>query len=217
VIAASVATLATAIDIGRDQAHEAAVRELTDPRYAADDPTLVQRILQWVARRISDLVERAGSVVPGGLLGLVLIATAVIGLGFALWFGARAVLRERSARAGSTAMFDDNRPRTAVEHRLAATAAEDAGDHGEAVREWFRAAVRGLEERGLLDPRPGRTADEAGVEIGRLFFLDAPQPLDVARRFDAVTFGTATADADDAIAARTLDERVRGSRPLARA
>src|SRR5207342_1782676 len=51
-----------------------------------------------------------------------------------------------------------------AEHRARAAAAAAAGRYDEAVRESMRAIARRLDERALLDPRPGRTADELAAE-----------------------------------------------------
>jgi hypothetical protein len=41
------------------------------------------------------------------------------------------------------------------------------GAYAEAIRARLRAAVRMLEEKGVLDPRPGRTAGEIVTEVAR--------------------------------------------------
>lgn len=207
--------LAAGVDIGGDQARKDAIRELTDPRYAADDPNLIQRGLQWLGDRITELLERAASVTPGGAVGVILISLTVIVLLVALWIGGRAALRERSSRSEVDPLFGRQRVLTAQQHRDLANAAQHDGDYSSAVREWFRASVRGLEERGLFDLRPGRTADEAAREIGVLFANTADQARSVAALFDAVTFGTSVATSDDATRARTLETDVRASTPVA--
>lgn len=68
----------------------------------------------------------------------------------------------RTATSANT-LFDDG-IRSAADHRTAAEAHAAAGRWTEAVQERMRAVVRSLEERTLLDPRPGRTADEAAAE-----------------------------------------------------
>ena len=57
----------------------------------------------------------------------------------------------------------------------------------------MRAIVRSLEERALLDPRPGRTADEAAAEAGRALPAHADRLRAAARDFDDVTYGGRTA------------------------
>ncbi|KOV36917.1 hypothetical protein ADK97_11850, partial [Streptomyces sp. H021] len=57
--------------------------------------------------------------------------------------------------------------RSAADHRTAAASHAASGPWTEAVHERMRAVVRSLEERTLLDPRPGRTANEAAAEPRR--------------------------------------------------
>lgn len=208
-----IASLSSAELIERDAARDAALRELSDPRYAADDPTLLQRVTRWVFGKLGDFLDRAVSVVPGGWWGLVILVLVLVAVGVAVAVAGRRVLQERRASAGSTVVFDDRGPLTAAEHRAQAEQATREERWDDAVRAWFRATVRDIEERGLLMPRPGRTADEAAREIGRLLNLDAPM-LEAARIFDEVSFGGRTATAEQAATVRTVDEQSRDRRPV---
>ncbi|MGC0410015.1 hypothetical protein RKD31_003258 [Streptomyces sp. SAI-163] len=53
----------------------------------------------------------------------------------------------------------------------------------------MRAVVRALEERALLDIRPGRTADEAATEAGHALPAHRDRLRAAARDFDDVTYG----------------------------
>jgi hypothetical protein len=53
----------------------------------------------------------------------------------------------------------------------------------------MRAIVRSLEERALLDVRPGRTADEAAAAAGRALPSHTDRLRAAARDFDDVTYG----------------------------
>jgi hypothetical protein len=203
----------TAELIERDPAREAALRELSDPRYAADDPTLLQRVTQWVFDKLGEFLDRAVAVVPGGWWGLLIVALVLGAVAVAVIVAGRRVLQERRAGIGSAAVFDERGPLTAAAHRTLAEQAERDGQWDDAVRSWFRATVRGVEERGLLLPRPGRTADEAAREVGRLLDL-TPRLIDAARVFDDVSFGGRAATADQARAFRELDADVRDRRPV---
>ena len=77
----------------------------------------------------------------------------------------------------------------------------------------MRAIVRELETRGVLDPRPGRTAAEVAREAGGLVPSVAGELRGGARVFDEIWYGgrPATAGADAAM--READQRVR-SAPL---
>ncbi|MHC5908721.1 DUF4129 domain-containing protein, partial [Streptomyces sp. S6] len=85
-------------------------------------------------------------------------------------------------------LFGD-RARSAADHRAAAEEHAAQGHWNEAVQERMRAIVRALEERALLDTRPGRTADEAAAEAGHTLPDHADQLHTAARDFDDVTYG----------------------------
>lgn len=74
----------------------------------------------------------------------------------------------------------------------------------------MRAVVRSLEERALIDPRPGSTADEAGRPLpGHASRLRA-----AAEDFDAVTYGGRTADGQMYATLRDLDLNLEKAKPL---
>jgi hypothetical protein len=64
------------------------------------------------------------------------------------------------------ALTDDRSVRrmTAADYRAEAAAFAAAGEWREALRARFRAVIRELEQRGVLDERPGRTAGEIAAE-----------------------------------------------------
>lgn len=191
-------TLASAVEVDRDAAREAALRELSDPRYAADDPTLLERAARWAFTSLSDLIDDLVRVVPGGAWGVVIAVAlgAVIVVG--LIIAGRRVLRERQAIKTARPLFADAATLGAAEHRSLAMKAQQDGQWDEAVRAWLRAMIRDLEERRLLAPRPGRTADEAAREAAAIAPSDRDSLALAASLFDAVTFGSSHATADDA-------------------
>jgi len=77
----------------------------------------------------------------------------------------------------------------------------------------FRAVVRSLEERVVLDVRPGRTADEAAAVAGVRFPAEAEALRRGARLFDDVCYGDVPAGPDDDARLRDLDQRLRALRP----
>jgi hypothetical protein len=171
------------VDVGRDAARDAAVRELSDPAYREAEPSWFTRLLRWLLDRLGDLLNGVAGVVPGGVLGvvfLVLLLVAVV-----------VVIRLRvgkPARNASAAVFAAHR-QTAADHRRAAEAAAAQGELSEAVRERFRAIVRNLEERGVLDERSGRTVDEVAREAGDRLPEHAGALRAAARMFDEVWYG----------------------------
>src|SRR5690606_11394003 len=133
----------------------------------------------------AELFDAASTAAPGGTLGLVVIVAAVLAVLGALWWRLGTPRRHPTP---APALFDD-RPRSAAEHRAAAEAHAAQGHWNQAVQERMRAIVRALEERALLDSRPGRTADEAAAEAGRALPAHADALRTAARTFDDVTYG----------------------------
>ncbi|MER5974667.1 DUF4129 domain-containing protein [Streptomyces sp. NPDC002055] len=197
------------VTIPRAPAREAAERELSDPRYQEHEPGLFQRALDWFWDRLDDLLSAASGASPGGTVGLVVIILAVVLLVVALRLRL-GPLRRTPTDAG--ALFDE-RPRTAADHRAAAErhAADQAWD--QAVQESMRALVRSLEERALLLPRPGRTADEAAAEAGQALPDHEKRLHAAARDFDDVAYGGRRATAETYQRVRSLDLEIQRTRP----
>ncbi|WP_329176506.1 DUF4129 domain-containing protein [Streptomyces decoyicus] len=169
----------------RVPAREAAERELSDPRYHQHDPNPIQQALDWLWARVDELVGAAAGTTPGGWIGLLAIAAFVVLLVVALRLRLGAVRRTPTT---SGALFAET-PRTAAEHRSAADRHAAEGRWNEAIQDRMRALVLALEERTLLTPGPGRTADEAAGEAGRAFPAHADRLRTAARTFDEVTYG----------------------------
>jgi hypothetical protein len=196
---------------GRDAALEAARRELLDPAYRAHEPSLWQRIASWVLKHLKQAFDSTAGSAPGGWWAVVALV-AVVG---AVVLGVRARLGPMAAAHRRDAEVFSGSVRAAADHHRAADAALAAGDLAGAVQERFRALVRGLEERGLLEARPGYTADEAASEAGRLLPSCADALRAAARVFDDVRYGgrAATAHGHQQVAAAVA--AVRAARPAA--
>ncbi|MGW3728199.1 DUF4129 domain-containing protein [Streptomyces sp. NPDC000851] len=173
------------LTIPRDPAREAARRELSKRLYHEDDPGLFQRALDAFWGWVNDLLGAASAATPGGALGLVVVIIAVVTVLAALWWRLGTPRRQPT----SSATLFDARPRSAAEHRAAAEAHAAQHHWNRALQERMRAIVRSLEERALLDARPGRTADEAAAEAGRALPAHTARLRAAARDFDDVTYG----------------------------
>ncbi|MFH8710825.1 DUF4129 domain-containing protein [Streptomyces zaomyceticus] len=198
------------VDISRVPAREAAERELSDPGYHENDPNLLQRGLERFWEWIEDLFGAASGATPGGVLGLVVVILLVVAVLAALWW--RLGTPHRAPGTTGDSLFTDG-PRTARDHRAAADRHAAAGRWNEAVQERTRAIVRSLEERALLDPRPGRTADEAAAEAGRSLPAHADDLRLAVRAFDDVTYGGRTADEPAYRRVEELDSALERTRP----
>ncbi|MET9459395.1 DUF4129 domain-containing protein [Streptomyces canus] len=211
----SVLSLARSADqppltIPRDPAREAARRELSKRMYHENDPSWFQRALNAFWDWVDKLFNSAASATPGGPLGLVVVIAAVLLVVGALWW------RLGSPRRGpvsSAALFDD-RPRSAADHRAAAEAHAAQGHWNQAVQERMRAIVRSLEERTLLDIRPGRTADEAAAEAGRALPAHTARLRSAARDFDDVTYGGRAATEQSYHRIAELDRDLERTKPV---
>jgi len=201
------------VEMDRAAAARAAREELAKQIYREAGPSLTERVLRWVFHYISVVFDRAAGVSPGGYVGLVGVVIVVFAIAVALRLGIGPM---RRASATETALFL-GRSRSAAEHRAAADAHAAGGRWAEAVRDRLRAIITGLEERTLLEPRPGRTADEAAADAGAVVPECAADLRAAARVFDDIWYGARPADASHDALLRRLDERVRGSRPAIRA
>ncbi|MFJ7182149.1 DUF4129 domain-containing protein [Streptomyces massasporeus] len=197
------------LTIGRDPAREAARRELSKRMYHENDPSLFQRALDAFWEWLGKLFNAASTATPGGALGLIVIIMAVIAVLAALWWR----LGTPRRRPTSTATLFDDRPRSAAEHRAAAEAHAALGHWSQAVQERMRALVRALEERALLDARPGRTADEAAAEAGRTLPAHTDRLRTAARDFDDVTYGGRSATEESYHRIAALDRDLERTKP----
>ncbi|GAA4549398.1 DUF4129 domain-containing protein [Amycolatopsis samaneae] len=199
------------LDIDRDTARLRALDQLRDPGYQAARPGLLQRVAAWIGARIEEFLEKVSQVVPGGIFGLLLVLVLLIVLVVVIRLRVGRVAR--AARA-SRQVFAGTR-RGAAEHRRASEAAAARGDFAEAVRERFRAVVRDLEERAVLDVRSGRTADEAAAEAGAVLPELAEALAEAARRFDDVHYGGRPGTEESYRFLSDVDDRCRRARPVA--
>ncbi|MFJ4556712.1 DUF4129 domain-containing protein [Streptomyces massasporeus] len=197
------------LTIPRDPAREAARRELSKRMYHENDPGLFQRALDAFWEWLGKLFNAASTATPGGTLGLIVVILAVIAVLAALWWR----LGTPRRRPTSSATLFDDRPRSAAEHRAAAEAHAAQGHWSQAVQERMRALVRALEERALLDVRPGRTADEAAAEAGRALPAHTDRLRTAARDFDDVTYGGRSATEESYHRIAELDRDLERTKP----
>jgi hypothetical protein len=193
----------------RETARDWLVEELARPEYAQDS-SLLMRLLEWFL----GLFDEIGAVdVSPWRLALIVAVVLVVVVAVAYFVAGPARLR-RHADRGSAVVHEDD-ARTADQMRAAADRAAARQDWTLAVLERFRAVVRGLEERVVLDERPGRTAREAAAAAS-VRLPDLGTALhDAAERFDGVCYGHLPAGPDDDAALRALDARTVAARPTA--
>lgn len=195
--------------ITRDGARDDARRELRKAIYRPQQASWPVRVLQWIFTRLQKALDTASSVVPGGLPGLLLLVVVVIGLVI--------LLRMRLGPLRRSDLLTDQRgtpPQSAADYRAEAAAFAAAGDWREALRARFRALIRELEQRGVLDQRAGRTAGEISNEASAAMPAIATSMRHAAEVFNEVWYGDrpATQAAYDSMA--QVDESVRSGRNI---
>ena len=89
-----------------------------------------------------------------------------------------------------------------------------AGDHAAAIIESVRAIAVELEERGVLPPRVGRTANEFAAEAAQPLPGHAAGLREAARLFDDVRYGERAGTAAGYQQVRELDVAIRAAKPL---
>lgn len=195
-----------------DQAREWAREELADPIYH-QRPSLLNQAIDWIIEQLGKMFEAAGNV-DVRLASVVLFVLLVVGVAIVLAV-AGPVRRARRQRESVQVFADDDR--TAAEMRASADAFAAAGRWNEATLDRFRAILRSLEERAVLDERPGWTADEATAVAASVLPPCADDLRAASRLFDDVCYGDRAARPDDDAWLRGVDQRVQDARPVAAA
>lgn len=184
-----------------EEARRWAEQELANAVYD-DSPSLLDRVVGWIRDLLEALTSLGGSA-PPAVAPLVVVVVVAALLAVAVLVGGRVRQRRRSAAAtGSAQLFDDTR--TSADLTAAADAAAARGDWAGAVLDRYRAIIRSLDERALLEDRAGLTAHEA-AELAAAALPGLADGLRWAGgRFDAVAYGHDPATAEDDAALRDL-------------
>ncbi|WP_433175935.1 DUF4129 domain-containing protein [Actinoallomurus sp. CA-150999] len=199
--------------IARDPARELARRELQKPVYHQDDPSFVERIFNKISDWLNQLYHSltgVGGGGGGGWLGFVVLFILLVVVVAAVWWRIGSVRRNA---AGPKPLLGPGTA-TAEDHRAAAERHAAAGEWPEAIRERLRAIARDLEERAIVPPRPGRTADELAAEAGEALPDHADALAAGVRLFDDVWYGGRQGDADGYGRLVELDTRLHDARPV---
>lgn len=197
------------VDVERLEAQRRALAELAKAKYGGA-PEFVQRTFDWLVEwltRIDMWLAGLGGVPgtgvsPGFLIAVGLLLAAII---VVVW---RVGLPKWRRRRKGTPDLELNRTLQADDYRARAEAAAAAGDWRSALCDRFRAVVRELEVRTVLDVRPARTAWEAARSAVRLLPDRQADLYAGADLFSAVSYGDRTADPDTYGAMVGIDERV---------
>lgn len=194
--------------VGRLQGQRLARTELSKAIYHPHE-SLAQRLLDAVNRLLNDLYA-AGQSFPGGWWSVVALA-ALTALAVTLVLARLGPLASAHREPGQ--VVPGGRPLSAADHRQRAARLASAGEYAEAILEAVRGIARQLEERGVLSPRLGRTADEIAAEAGLALPAEAAALQDAARLFDDICYGERPGTAAGYALVRDLDTRLQSARP----
>ncbi len=197
------------VEPDRQEASRWAAEELSKPVYRDAQPDwltdLWRQFTDWLRSLNSgDPAIDSGVAVPAiGVTIVILIAVAIL--------LARPRLNARRRPAGD--VVDADPSISPAEYRRLAAAAAARSDWRTAVVEQFRAIVRSAEERTVIDPLPGRTADEVAGQLAGAFGGCAAQLRRAADQFDAVRYGSEDATARDHADMVGLDQLLESAKP----
>jgi len=179
------------VDPDADTARRWAEEELAKREYQSGSGTnWLDNFIEWIL----NLIEGLGSGVGGAWGGWGVVAAIAIGLaliGLVVWLVVGPLRRSRSRGQAEDELGDPTR--TARDLAAAAASAAAQGDWNTAVIEAYRALIRSLAEREVIDARPGMTALEAALAAAAAIPAIASAVGDDADVFDSVRYGHLTA------------------------
>jgi hypothetical protein len=193
--------------IDRDAAHDAAQRELSKPIYTK--ASLTGRLVDWIDELLYKLVAE-GSSVPGGWFTLtVLLLLVAVAAVVAVRIAMRTM---RTNRGRDSALFGAHEL-TSAQHRATAEQLAAQGNWSAAIRHRLRAVARHLEETGVLQPVPGRTATELARDTGTAIPGLTGELRRAAEAFNDVTYGERPGTESDYRTVADLDDHLRFRTP----
>jgi len=208
-LAAALAAGRTGPGIGRRAAQQLARTELARGIYK---PSIEYQVLHWLGQRVARFFAFINVHLPGGWWALVSLIAAIV------LVAAAVVIRVRPAGIGRRAsgVLVAGEQLTARDHRDLSERSAAEGDYSAAIIEGVRAIAAGLEERGVLPAKPGRTAAELAAEAGQQIPALAGQLRAATLLFDEVRYGGRTGTAAGYRYVRDLDGTLQTAKPLGR-
>jgi hypothetical protein len=191
-----------------EEARRWAVEELGKSEYREATPSWLQTLWMDFLDWLSSLDGSAQSAGP--------LPTPVIGIVVALIIAVAVILARPRLNAASRQpkdVFEADYEVTAADYRRRSEASAAAGNWGDAVVDRFRALVRSAEDRTILDPQPGRTADEVARELSVPFGAEGHRLDHAARTFDAVRYGNMAPGSSDYADMAALDAALEAGKP----
>jgi hypothetical protein len=193
---------------GREAGQRLARAELSKAIYHPHE-SVAQRVLNAIGDLLNDL-SQAGRAFPGGWWAAVALA-ALLATVVAVVLSRTGPLA-RSRRVEGQLMTGSG-PLSAADHRLRAGRLADAGDYAAATVERVRAIARELDDRAVLTPRAGRTANEMAEEAAAALPAEAGALRSAALLFDDICYGDRPGTQAGYALIQELDTRISASVP----
>lgn len=171
------------IDIDRDAAHQAAQSELAKPIYGK--ASAGQQFSDWLNEQLYRLLQKTASIPGGWITTTVLFILLAVAVVVAVHVARRTMRTDR----GRDHQLFGAAQLTAAQHRATAEGYAAEGDWAAAIRHRLRAVARQLEETGVLEPAPGRTANELARDAGTVLPHLSDELTTAATQFNDVTYG----------------------------
>lgn len=178
------------------------------------EPTLLERAWQWFVDLL-DSIFATDIPAPPNLVPVIVVLGAAALLAVVIYLAGPLRSRRRAGQA-SHAVFDDPHA-TSTDLTEAADAAAARGDWSLAVLMRFRAIIRSLDERAIVEDRPGITAHEASTAAAAALPGCAAGLHWAGRLFDDVRYGDVRPGRDEDAQLRELAGQVERSRVAAAA
>jgi Domain of unknown function (DUF4129) len=187
-----------------EQVREVVREVLSRPEFRPPERSLLERVVDWVLEAIGRLLAALGGSGAGGIVGLLLLALVLVGVGLL----AARFSRGLTPSPEVAAVVAGGRRRSAAEWRAEAEALERSGAWREAVRSRYRALVADLAARGLVEEVPGRTAGEYRRDVGLGVPAAATDFAGATELFEVAWYGHADTGPGEAAHLRDLSDRV---------
>ncbi len=197
------------ITLGRDEARRQLEAELAKPDYLNPQSSLND----WLSRFLDWLTDGSQTAADQGDARWLIIVVAVVVLAALVAVVWIAGPLRRDRRIKPQGMFDDA-GLTAADLRDEATRLGGDGQWTQATIQRFRALIRALGERGVIEENQGMTAHEAAgrARVRLPSFGDALD--DAARVFDELAYGDRTGTKAQYDRMTALDQQAQKARPL---
>ncbi|WP_394938923.1 DUF4129 domain-containing protein [Psychromicrobium sp. YIM B11713] len=207
------------VDPDAEQARQWAIEELAKRQYQEAKPGLGQQILEAISKFFSNLLGGLSDAthIDSGVVGIILVVVPLLVIGLVIYLVRPRLLTRQQADAE---VFETDSSLSAQDHRARAQGAAKTGDFSLAVTELFRAIVRSAEERVVIDPQPGRTADEVTGKLAAAFAQEQQALWQAALLFNRIRYsvqksGRATATEAAYQELLRLDESLQELKPAA--